>query len=189
MAKKQLSVVEAGSAIYEILEPLEGPERQRAVAGAMALLGESMATVPEQGGLATPEVAKHPALQPGDLHSYLAEKEPGSKVEKLAVAARYAELRENLPTLKKEDFQRILEAAGEYFDGEQFSQDIWNARKKGLFKVPTNGTYSLSAPGQQYVDALPNRQEAKKVRLRPSTRSGKAPARKGRAASRKSPAD
>jgi hypothetical protein len=164
MAKQ--NVIDVTKEIYKLLEPLSPEDRSRVISAALTLLGQEQITSKVGGGREEGDGGKS---KPSTSQSYFAQKDPHKKVEFLAVAARFREQNKNEHEHKKEDFESVIKDARRNFDGHNFSTDISNAKRKGLFiKGKEN---KLSFYGQQYVDTLPDREALKK--LRPPTKRGK----------------
>src|SRR5260221_10546001 len=146
------SVAAVATELYNLLEALEPEDQQRSIAAALALLGIP-GTV--QGWKATSSGNISGAIDPaGTAAALFAQKEPNSKLEELAVAARYREI-QGADTHTRDELQEVFKIARRNFDGHNFRRDIDNAKKKGLF---TRGAgLTLAYYGQQYVDALPDR--------------------------------
>jgi hypothetical protein len=175
------SVAAVATALYELLEPLEEPERQRAVSAAAALLGSSLGlstqAAPAIGPATSPSVIV-PTHGAGPA-AFFNGKDPHSKIEELAVAARYRESELGTHTHTKEELQAVFRDARRNFDIRNFARDIDNARTKGLFTRDKEIT--LAYYGQQYVDALPDRDAAKTLRRPKKVKSRGRATKKGTA--------
>lgn len=81
----------------------------------------------------------------------------------LAVAARFQETSKKQEILTKEDFEAVFKNARQSFDSNNFARDIANATSNGkLFMSGGEGkSYQLSSYGQDFVDALPDRDAIK----------------------------
>lgn len=150
MAKTRVAQVPAK--LYELLEPLSPEERARAVQATLILFGE--ATLRGAGGVLT------------DAAAYLDGKAPQNKGETLAVAARFRELGQKEETHSKADLKQVITTARRNFDDRNFARDLNNAKRQaGFFNLGTGRDSSkLSYYGQQFVDALPDREAAYKLR-------------------------
>jgi len=164
--------------LYQLLSPLSPDERKRAIQATMVLFGEEIPAVPgapaggdrttaSRGGASTPM-------------AFFQQKNPSNKGETLAVAARYREVHQNADTHSKDDLKKVITDARRNFDNRNFARDIKNARRQaGFFNLGTKrDANQLSYYGQQYVDALPDRDAAAKLK-RPKIGRGKKAA-KGR---------
>jgi hypothetical protein len=111
---------------------------------------------------------------------YFGAKNPKSKVEMLAVAARYREEYEDSETHSKEQLKKVITDARRNFDAHNFARDISNAKSlRGLFNTSgrKRDANKLSYYGQQFVDALPDREAAMKI-PKPKVRGRKKAAKK-----------
>lgn len=112
------------------------------------------------------------------VQSYFAAKNPRTKGEELAAAARYRELNEGAESSTRADLERVIKNARRNFDAGNFRRDLENARTSGLFtRGSGKDSIILSTYGQSYVDALPDRAVAKQF-ARPK-RGGRKSGRKG----------
>lgn len=168
MAKKDVAAIT--TKLYGLLKPLESEDRQRVVGAALTLLGEQQTE-------GTSRESSQPSAATGTAEAYFKSKQPQTKIEELAVAARFRELQQDQQAHKKNDFQAVFKAARRNFDSHNFKFDIANARKTGLF---TRGReITLSHYGVSYVDALPDREAVKKLRKpKKSSRKRKAARKK-----------
>lgn len=166
MAAKNKTVDAAGR-IVEILEPLEPTDRSRVIHAALTLLGEDSSFDLNAHGASAGTEGKKRERQAKDLteHAYFDAKEPRTKGEELAVAARYREEYQEAITSTRAGLEQIIRAARRNFDGGNFRRDLDNAKRKGLFNSGTGkDSIVLSHYGQKYVDALPDRDAVKVVR-------------------------
>lgn len=91
-------------------------------------------------------------------------KQPKTKLEELAVAARYREESVNADVSSQEQIKAVFDEARRHFDGGNFRRDIENARGRGLFlRATARNEFRLSATGQKIVDALPDRKAAREL--------------------------
>ena len=162
MGKK--NIINVANEIYKQLEPFTPDERGRVISAVMSLFGQEEMTLSGTGSVET------------NAQKYFNLKDPCTKEEILAVAARFREQNQGQHKHKKGDFKSIIETeARRNFDDHNFSWDIRNAKKKGLFIADKE--IRLSYYGQQYVDALPNREALKKLRPPTKRRKKKAKAK------------
>ena len=172
MAK--LNVAQLPAKLYELLEPFSPDERVRIVQATMILFGDDQVSA----ATATASVRSSAAAAlPGGAPSpqnYFDEKTPKSKGELLAVAARYREKYESVDTHSKADLKKVITDARRNFDDHNFARDINNAKRQaGFFNTGTGRDASkLSYYGLNFVDALPNRDDAGKLK-RPGKKSKK----------------
>ena len=157
------SISETATKLLALLEPLSADDRRRVVDGVLVLLGEPI----KQG--ATDRGHGHPSREAdaaaGTAKKFFDIKQPNSKIEELAVAARFRELRGESESHSKSDFEAVFRDARRNFDSVHFTRDLDNARTKGFFnKGAAKDAAVLAYYGQNYVDALPNREAVKQVR-------------------------
>lgn len=163
MAKNK--IMDATKVITDTLEPLESEERTRAIRAALTILGDK--NIPNNsppsgngggGGNGNTDVSM-------TAKAYFELKEPKNKGEDFATAARYREKYNNAETSTKADLEEMIKKARRNFDGNNFTRDIDNARAKGLFNKGTGKDSAvLSHYGQNYVDAMPDREAVKKLK-------------------------
>jgi len=162
MAKKK--AVDAVSKLLSVLESLEAPERTRVIQAALTLLGSETQVEQFSAGRGTEVAAGRRQITQMGEQAYLDSKDPRTKVEELAVAARYREERESATSSTRADLERVITAARRNFDARNFRRDLENARTKGFFTRGTGrDSIVLSHYGQKYVNALPNREALKSV--------------------------
>ena len=173
------TVAQATSEIFELLQSFEPTDRQRVINAALVLLGEptTVAGIPLVKAGAAPSAG---AASTSTAREFFDTKNPNNKIEELAVAARYAEQREQKETHTKEEIEVIVKAARRNFDTKNFKRDLGNAKTKGLFNKGDEIT--LAYYGQQYVDTLPDRETLK------SLRAPKGAKRKSKKSAKKKPA-
>lgn len=154
--------------LYDLLVGLESEDRRRLVEATMLLLGESP---PATKPIASPtgSLPSRKSAHGGSGLSamdFFTQKDPRNKGEQLAVAARYLEQYESLESCSKEDLKRVFSEARRNFDNGNFARDINNAKRQaGFFTLGGDrSAYVLSHYGHEYVDALPDREAATKVR-------------------------
>src|SRR5207247_3229045 len=89
----------------------------------------------------------------------------------------------NAQTHSKADLKKVIADARRNFDDRNFARDIKNARRQaGLFNLGTErDAYQLSSYGQQYVDALPDKDAASKLKKPKVGRARRNRARSSRA--------
>jgi hypothetical protein len=188
---KKISIADASSALFKLLEPFDSDERARIVDGTLTLLGESVgsdARRRQEDPLAGDPQKREPAkpvtstaAAKGGAQKFFDERQPNSVSERLATAARFHELASGGAVVHKKDFAQILLDARRDFTVSQFARDIDNAKKAGLFRTggDVKSGYTLSHVGQQYVDTLPDRKAARALlRAGRATTGGRRKARK-----------
>jgi hypothetical protein len=166
--------------VYDLLHGLEPGDRAKVMNSvsqlyadpppAQNLGGRRDGQIPPSSGSGKPHAQHHGSTTP---QSFFAAKSPINKVEMLAVAARFREQHGLGESHTVEDFVAFFRDARQNFDRAHFPRDIKNASHNAKLFVPgtTRGQYQLSYYGQQYVDALPDRDAAKKVK-RPGRKRG-----------------
>jgi len=169
MAKSK--AVDAVSKVVGVLQSLKADERARVVQAALTLVGDEAGKPLTEVIEATGMASQGRGVQAGEK-AYFDAKEPRTKLEELAVAARYREEKEGATSSTRADIEKVVKAARRNFDGKNFRRDLDNARRKGLFNSGTGkDSIILSYYGQKYVDALPNR-EALKATTKPKQAGG-----------------
>lgn len=165
MAQKNDSPADIALKIYNLLQPLDVDDRQRAISAVLTLFGDSaIPTPPPISPPSHPNTGATPILPGGapDSMAFFTEKGPDNKGEELVVAARFRELHQDAHEHTKEELKAVIDSARRNFDDHNFSRDMNNAKTKGLFNKGT--PHKVSYYGQRYVDALPDRDEVKKLR-------------------------
>lgn len=157
----KIKPVDAVGKIVTVLEGLEAPDRSKVIQAALTLLGESAS---HEAGSINPSVLPSTIRSKNGEKAYFDAKNPRMKIEELATAARYLEEAENATSYTRADLERIIRAARRNFDGKNFRRDLDNARTANLFTRGTGrDSIVLSSHGQNYVDALPNRDALKEM--------------------------
>jgi len=139
----------------------------------MTLLGDVVPPIGASRGLATDashRPSRHDVSGSSNVMNYFSEKAPKSKVDELAVAARFREISNYGEAHTRDELKAIIKEARRNFDDANFPATISNAtHSKKLFLVGgEKGTYQLSYIGKQYVDALPD-----KVKIKATKNGGK----------------
>lgn len=182
--KRAPSVAQLAAQLHQLLEPLTREDRARVVQAAFILVGDVVPTVGAQpshpgapSGLGTNQVQASRASASeriGTAAEFFANKSPQNKGEELAVACRFRELTQQGDVHSKKELQAVYAAARKNFDANNFARDVDNAKRQSGFFV--SGTKrdknQLSYYGQQFVDALPDRQAAAAIR-KPVTKKTK----------------
>ncbi len=105
---------------------------------------------------------------------FLFEKKPQTDVERIACLAYYLTHYRDTPFFKTKDLNDLnTEANQPKFSNSSKSVD--NAVKSGYLVPASKGNKQISALGEQYVQALPDREQAKEVmtQIRPKRRTSK----------------
>lgn len=173
--KKSNNLAQIREKLYQLLSPLTPEERARIVQSTLILFGDQETPIVGTGGGNLNPA--QPSQQLGSEQEYFQTKNPKNKGEELAVAARYREEKQRAETHSKADLKKVITDARRNFDDKNFGRDLNNAKRQaGFFNTGTARNASkLSYYGQQFVDALPNRDAAAKIK-RPTVKR----ARKGK---------
>lgn len=106
---------------------------------------------------------------------FILEKKPGSDVERIACLAYYLTHYREQPEFKTQDLTSLNQEAGQQRIGNA-AQATDNAAKGGYLIGASRGQKQISALGEQFVQALPDREKARaiyresNVRRRPAKR-------------------
>jgi hypothetical protein len=165
------------SKVYELLDGLEPGERAKVLNAVVQLFGDpidaqlSGSGAGNSGGSQVGSIGSAPHSVPSSAQQFFVHKQPANKGEMLAIAARYREEHSAADVHYVDDFAKFFVEARQNFDRRNFVRDMKNAQNRaGLFnKGGGRGQYQLSYFGQQYVDALPNREALKNLK-RPTPR-------------------
>jgi hypothetical protein len=123
---------------------LEGASRRR---------GDTL----EQGSTPSPSFLEDRSMQPKE---FLLDKQPKTDVERVACLAYYLTHYRETPHFKTFDISKLnTEAAQPKFANA--ANSVNNALKRGYLVQATRGQRQLSAAGERFVQALPDRQAAK----------------------------
>ena len=164
--------------IYDLLHRLESEDRTRVMNSVAQLFGDQPASMgapaANSDGAALQNPRAHSHQSALNEQQYFGHKSPQNKGEMLAVAARYREERGTGTSHTKDDFAKFFGDARQNFDRTNFRRDMKNAQNQAHFfnKGTPKGQYQLSYYGQQYVDALPDREAVKKIK-RPGRKNTK----------------
>ena len=103
---------------------------------------------------------------------FLLQKRPNTNVERVACLAYYLTHYRDIPYFKNTDINKLNTEAAQ-IKLSNVSYTIKDAIRAGYLTAATKDTKQLSAEGEQYVEALPDRNAAKEVKPRSSKRSRK----------------
>ena len=118
--------------------------------------GEASSSARETG---IPTFSNREVLSPKD---FLVQKKPRTDVERVACLAYYLTHYRNTAQFKTMDISKLnTEAAQVKFSNA--SNAISNAVRAGFLILADRGARQLSAPGEKYVDHMPDRATAKRV--------------------------
>lgn len=102
---------------------------------------------------------------------FLQQKRPETDIDRIACLAYYLAHYRDMPSFKTADLSQLnTEAAQRKFANASFAAN--NALKAGLLAPATKGARQLSAAGEEYVQALPDRDAARST-MASSRRRGK----------------
>ncbi|MDQ4142180.1 MAG: hypothetical protein M3198_00290 [Actinomycetota bacterium] len=159
------NIAQLPAKLYDLLSPLTPEERAKVVQATLILFGDETPTQPPRGA-GTPPAGAASGDPVRDAAAFFEGKAPQNKGEALAVAARFRELVEGQETHTKADLKKVVTDARRNFDDRNFARDLNNAKRQaGFFNLGTGRDASqLSYYGQQFVDALPDREAAGKIK-------------------------
>jgi hypothetical protein len=170
MAKNNsLDGVPVLTAIVKILVPLDVKTRTW-VLNSVAAFFEHEAGTPtsapsQNSSLAGPNTIARPLFSEDKAPSpkeFLFHKQPKTDVERIACLAFYLTHFRDMPHFKTLDLAKLnTEAAQIKFSNATYAAD--NAAKAGYLAVASKGTKQITAWGEQFVTALPDREAALKV--------------------------
>jgi len=172
----------------ESIGSLEDDEKENAVAAVSAALGLKGSTRAARPIDPPPSNDGTDPNTLGDAKEFFKNKNPQNKGESLAVAVRFLELKSSATEHTKSTIADVFKSARRDFDLHNFSRDIKNAQNQSrLFNLGgKRDNYQLSYYGQQYVDALPDRNKLTKLtKPRKAGRRKKASKKRARRASAK----
>jgi hypothetical protein len=131
--------------------------------------GSSTLTGDARRAEASPPFSDRPDISPKE---FILDKEPRTDVERVACLAYYLTHFLNTPHFKTLDVSKLnTDAAQPKFSNATVAVD--NAAKLGFLVPAVKGTKQLSALGEQFVRALPDREAAKAVRAKVRRRRAK----------------
>lgn len=166
----ELTGVDALNRVLSILEGLPEEERGRIVRAVMSYYGigtASKQSAPnELQPLAGPRTSSPPVSFSEELDvipkAFILEKQPRNDVERIACLAFYLTHYRDTPHFKTIDLSKLnTEAAQPKFANATVAAN--NALLRGYLVQAGGGLRQLSAPGEQFVRALPDRDAAKKI--------------------------
>ena len=114
---------------------------------------------PQERGTRDPAFSTREELGPKD---FLFQKKPKTDMERVACLAYYLTHYRNIAHFRTTDISKLnTEAAQIKFSNA--SNSVNNAAKSGFLVPAAKGLRQLSAPGEKFVDALPDHATAKKL--------------------------
>ena len=171
---------EALQSIIGKLQPLSEEARQRIVDAATTFL--RIGRQPQARDAEPYRPQNYPAFSEDSNLSpkqFMLEKQPRTDVERVACLAYYLTQYRSVPTFKTLDLSKLnTEAAQPKFSNA--ANSVNNAVKRGYLVPATKGARQISAAGEQFVRALPDRFAAKQAMdaARPRRRIRRGRARK-----------
>ena len=157
--------------IIDCLRPLNEEGKVRLLKSAITFLRLDAAFGPKNGPVLQSSSPTSVPLPPQSSFSertemtpkqFLNEKLPSNDIERVACLAYYLTHYRNVPEFKTLDISQInTEAAQPKFSNAAVPVD--NARQRGFLVVASDGRKQLGAIGEQFVQALPDRDAAKRV--------------------------
>jgi hypothetical protein len=168
MAKEGARAVEALNAINRILSPLDDQSRQRVIDsvitffahGQLARAESSPPSVVGRSFLpARPQFSDEQKPSPKE---FLFHKQPKTDVERMACLAYYLTHFRDTPHFKTLDLAKLnTEAAQTKFSNAAYAAN--NATTSGYLAPAPKGHRQITAAGEQFVVALPDREAAKQA--------------------------
>lgn len=158
------AAIDALNLILSTLNRLEPDARQRVLSSVITFFGAEASprasqapSSPKPGGLSNLGFSTSNAPTP---KAFLVEKQPRTDVERVACLAYYLTHYRDTPYFKTLDLGKLnTEAAQPKFSNAAYSSN--NALKMGYLAAANKGMRQLSAAGEQFVAALPDRDAAK----------------------------
>jgi hypothetical protein len=183
MNESQLGDTDVFGQILVLLKQLTPEDRERTLRAAAVFFDVGMSTRPQgsaalsrsdsraTGGAVPIAFSEDLDLSPKD---FMLQKQPHSDVERIACLAYYLTHYRNMPHFHTLDLSKLNTEAAQ----PKFANAAWasaNALKRGYLANAPKDTRQISAAGEQFVNALPDRDAARKVMesQRPRRRSRK----------------
>ncbi|SRR6266487_3352441 len=179
MAKTKESLGDAVAKIIGLIEAFDSPDRSRLLRTVSTYFGELPRSSEDTRAPGVPVSSRAvPFSKESSVSAkqFILEKRPMTDVERVACLAYYLTHHRSVDQFKTADISKMnTEAAQVRFSNAAMAVD--NALKSGYLAHAGKGHKQLSAMGEQYVQALPDREAAKAVlgqrllRRRPRTRA------------------
>jgi hypothetical protein len=162
--------------VMDIMDNVAPEDRQRLLQGLVSVYNLSPLIFSTDGGPAQKRegipFSEEKIVSPKE---FLFQKRPQSDVERVAALAYYLTHYKDTPHFKTLDISKLnTEAAQVKFSNPAYAVD--NATKQGYVVPATKGNKQLSAAGELFVEALPDREAAKQAMetARPKRKSKRA---------------
>jgi hypothetical protein len=152
------------------LSPLSGDAQQRLINTICTFLGLSAPAVMgnASGGSSRPHTNERASSfqfsedEPPSVKQFMHDKAPQTDVERVACLAYYLSRYRRTPHVKTKDITALnTESAHRPFSNTAFAVD--NATKTGYLVPSIKGSKQVSAYGERFVEALPDREAAKEI--------------------------
>jgi len=153
--------------VIAALQPFEQETRRRILATVLTYYGYDDKTAPRPHDRANPDAittktssttfSSDRSISPKE---FLLQKRPQTDIERVAALAYYLTHYRETPRFKTFDISKLnTEAAQIKFSNA--AQAVDNAAKRGFLTSAAQGTKQITAMGEQFVQALPDREAAK----------------------------
>lgn len=173
--------LEVLTSILSYLRKLDRPNQERILAAVAAFLGIPLtapaplrlSTIEQPTPIGPDSFSADRSISPKD---FLLDKQPSSDVEKVACLSYYLTHYKGMPHFETVDISKLnTEAAQMKFSNAAYA--VNNAMQSGYLVPAPQGKKQLSAAGERFVQALPDRQAAKAAmaKARPRRASKKTP--------------
>lgn len=167
MEDENASAAQALNSVIKILSPLDDDARKRvfkAVSTFFHLDMDGSYSRSQPDSLSNPEAARRRPPFSTEYaptpKEFLISKQPRTDVERIACLAYYLTHYREMPHFKTLDLAKLnTEAAQPKFSNAAYAAA--NAANMGYLAPATKGLRQLSAAGEQFVDALPDREAAR----------------------------
>jgi hypothetical protein len=164
-SEEQQNLLDTVATFYRLRTPAQGPSQAKSTATT------TPGPLPPGGGF-----SEQRDMSPKE---FILQKQPRTDVERVACLAFYLTHYRNMPHFKTIDTSKLnTEAAQSKMSNAAVAVD--NATKMGYLAPATRGTKQISAPGEVFVRALPDREAAKAAmdRIKPRKKSRKSAKKK-----------
>jgi hypothetical protein len=163
------AVADALNAVIRVLTPLEPDARARVLDSVSTFFAHRLpasyvdtaapTSAPDQSQVARPSFSESKAPSPKE---FMFQKQPKTDVERITCLAFYLTHFRDMPHFKTLDLGKLnTEAAQIKFSNTAYATD--NATKAGYLAPAARGQKQITAWGEQFVAALPDREAAAQV--------------------------